>query len=166
MFRAEVLFVHGIHPSTPGASLDRATIEAIWDTLARWLRDGVRRNRIVTNTLAEPLHVYHHDVCGVCGLTARRPRRRRPQDRRVPDVPTCATVSIHDLTTPALLVDSEAFDHNIAHDGRGMAGHEAAPARQGVEVDRAGATAARQRPHRVLLRDATRGGRHGRSRPR
>jgi endonuclease-8 len=67
VFRAEVLFVHGIHPSTPGASLDRAEVEAIWDTLARWLRDGVRRNRIVTNTPAEPLHVYHHDVCGVCG---------------------------------------------------------------------------------------------------
>jgi endonuclease-8 len=67
VFRAEVLFVHGIHPSTPGVSLDRTRIEAIWDTLARWLRDGVRRNRIVTNTPAEPLHVYHHDVCGVCG---------------------------------------------------------------------------------------------------
>lgn len=67
VFRAEVLFVHGVHPSTPGVALDRVTVEALWDTLARWLRDGVRRNRIVTNTLADPLHVYHHDVCGVCG---------------------------------------------------------------------------------------------------
>jgi endonuclease VIII len=67
VFRAEVLFVHGIHPLTPGAALDRETLRAIWDTLSRWLRDGVRRNRIVTNTRAEPLHVYHHDVCGVCG---------------------------------------------------------------------------------------------------
>jgi len=66
VFRAEVLFVHGIHPSTPGASLDRAAIEAIWETLGRWLRAGVRRNRIVTNTLGEPLHVYHHDVCDAC----------------------------------------------------------------------------------------------------
>jgi endonuclease-8 len=67
VFRAEVLFVHGIHPLTPGSALDRAEIESIWDTLTRWLRDGVRRNRIVTNTPSEPLHVYHHDVCGVCG---------------------------------------------------------------------------------------------------
>jgi len=67
VFRAEVLFVHGIHPSTPGTNLDRATILAMWDTLAGWLRDGVRRNRIVTNTLAEPLHVYHLELCGTCG---------------------------------------------------------------------------------------------------
>ncbi len=67
VFRAEVLYVLGIHPATPGDQLDRATVEAMWDTLARWLRDGVRRNRIVTNTLADPLHVYHHDVCGNCG---------------------------------------------------------------------------------------------------
>jgi formamidopyrimidine-DNA glycosylase len=67
VFRAEVLFVHGIHPSMPGTDLDRATLRAMWDTLAGWLRDGVRRNRIVTNTLAEPLHVYHHELCGTCG---------------------------------------------------------------------------------------------------
>ena len=67
VFRAEVLFVHGIHPLTPGNALDRSTLESIWDTLTRWLRDGVRRNRIVTNTRTEPLHVYHHEVCGVCG---------------------------------------------------------------------------------------------------
>ncbi len=67
VFRAEVLFVHGIHPVTPGSALDRAALESIWDTLTRWLRDGVRRNRILTNTRAEPLHVYHHDMCGVCG---------------------------------------------------------------------------------------------------
>jgi formamidopyrimidine-DNA glycosylase len=67
VFRAEVLFVHGIHPSTPGASLDREAIESIWNTLSRWLRVGVRSNRIVTNTRAEPLHVYHHDECIVCG---------------------------------------------------------------------------------------------------
>jgi formamidopyrimidine-DNA glycosylase len=67
VFRAEVLFVHGIHPSTPGNMLDETTIEVIWETLSGWLRDGVRRNRIVTNTRDEPLHVYHHDVCGACG---------------------------------------------------------------------------------------------------
>jgi formamidopyrimidine-DNA glycosylase len=72
VFRAEVLFVHGIHPETPGVALDREMLQAIWDTLSRLLRDGVRRNRIVTNTPREPLHVYHHEVCGVCGtpLTA------------------------------------------------------------------------------------------------
>ena len=68
VFRAEVLFVHGVHPSTPGVALDRATIEAIWDTLAQWLRDGVRRNRIVTHTVDDPLFVYHRDVCPTCGV--------------------------------------------------------------------------------------------------
>jgi formamidopyrimidine-DNA glycosylase len=67
VFRAEVLFVHGIHPSTPGRALDRSTIEAMWDTLSKWLRDGVRRNRIVTNTVKDPLFVYHRDVCPTCG---------------------------------------------------------------------------------------------------
>jgi formamidopyrimidine-DNA glycosylase len=67
VFRAEVLFVHGVHPSTPGVALDRVTIEAMWDTLARWLRDGVRRNRIVTNTIRDPLFVYHREACPTCG---------------------------------------------------------------------------------------------------
>jgi formamidopyrimidine-DNA glycosylase len=67
VFRAEVLFVHGVHPSTPGNAIDTATVEAMWDTLSRWLRDGVRRNRIVTNTLRDPLYVYHHETCGTCG---------------------------------------------------------------------------------------------------
>jgi formamidopyrimidine-DNA glycosylase len=67
VFRAEVLFVHGIHPSTPGDMIDTPTLEAMWDTLRGWLRDGVRRNRIVTNTVRDPLRVYHQEVCDVCG---------------------------------------------------------------------------------------------------
>ncbi len=67
VFRAEVLHVHGIHPDTPGDRLDRAEVEAMWTTLQRWLRDGVRRNRIVTHTADDPLHAYHREECRTCG---------------------------------------------------------------------------------------------------
>ena len=48
VYRAEVLFRHGIHPLTPGRDLDPAQWSAMWDDLVALMRLGVRRGRIDT----------------------------------------------------------------------------------------------------------------------
>lgn len=53
VFRAEALFVRGIHPDLPASALTEEQLRALWDTVKAMLRDGVRRNRIVTVPAAE-----------------------------------------------------------------------------------------------------------------
>ncbi|MER5767040.1 DNA-formamidopyrimidine glycosylase family protein [Streptomyces sp. NPDC001985] len=48
VYRAEVLFRHGIDPYRPGRDLTRAEWDAIWADLAGLMREGVRNNRIDT----------------------------------------------------------------------------------------------------------------------
>ncbi|WP_431033587.1 Fpg/Nei family DNA glycosylase [Streptomyces sp. P6-2-1] len=48
VYRAEVLFRHGIDPSRPGRSLTRAEWTAIWSDLRMLMREGVRLGRIDT----------------------------------------------------------------------------------------------------------------------
>lgn len=48
VYRAELLFVHGIHPERPGRGCTTDELSSIWDTTVAWLRAGVRSNRIVT----------------------------------------------------------------------------------------------------------------------
>lgn len=80
VFRAEALFVHGIHPGRPGISCDRGELEELWATLARMLRQGVKDNRIITLDRREfdipaagrarrgdTTYVYHRDTCLRCG---------------------------------------------------------------------------------------------------
>ncbi|MFD8163623.1 Fpg/Nei family DNA glycosylase [Streptomyces malaysiensis] len=48
VYRAEVLFRHGIDPYRPGRALTRAEWDAIWADLVVLMREGVRNNRIDT----------------------------------------------------------------------------------------------------------------------
>ncbi|QNE79425.1 Fpg/Nei family DNA glycosylase [Streptomyces finlayi] len=48
VYRAEVLFRHGIDPYRPGKSLRRTEWDAIWADLGLLMREGVRNNRIDT----------------------------------------------------------------------------------------------------------------------
>ncbi|WP_432164107.1 Fpg/Nei family DNA glycosylase [Streptomyces tendae] len=48
VYRAEVLFRHGIDPYRPGKDLTRAEWDAIWQDLTALMREGVRNNRIDT----------------------------------------------------------------------------------------------------------------------
>ncbi|MDI5964757.1 zinc finger domain-containing protein [Streptomyces sp. SL13] len=48
VYRAEVLFRHGVDPYRAGRDLDRATFDAMWDDLAALMREGVRLGRIDT----------------------------------------------------------------------------------------------------------------------
>jgi endonuclease-8 len=48
VYRAEVLFRHGLDPLLPGRALRREQWDAVWVDLVGLLRDGVRRGRIET----------------------------------------------------------------------------------------------------------------------
>ncbi|MFI8183727.1 Fpg/Nei family DNA glycosylase [Actinacidiphila glaucinigra] len=48
VYRAEVLFRHGVDPYLAGRDLDRARWDAIWADLVALMREGVRNNRIDT----------------------------------------------------------------------------------------------------------------------
>ncbi len=84
VYRAEVLFVHGLHPEVPAREVPRETWDAMWATLATWMRSGVRQRRIVTTDPAEigrprsrmrrdqALHVYKRAGCKRCDGPIRR----------------------------------------------------------------------------------------------
>lgn len=48
IYRAEVLFRHGIDPLRPGQSLSKSEWESIWTDLAELMREGVKLGRIDT----------------------------------------------------------------------------------------------------------------------
>ncbi|GAA3489452.1 Fpg/Nei family DNA glycosylase [Streptomyces cremeus] len=48
VYRAEVLFRHGIDPYTPGREITDAQWDAVWQDLVDLMREGVRLNRIDT----------------------------------------------------------------------------------------------------------------------
>lgn len=76
-FRAEVLFVNGIHPCRPGVECSVDDVEAIWDTSVSMLRRGFVEDRIITVDPAlvppgpprrgDATLVYHRDRCLRCG---------------------------------------------------------------------------------------------------
>lgn len=80
VYRAEALFVCGIHPLRPGVDLDRAELEALWATITGMLRQGVKDGRILTVPRdesgvprgkriprAEATYAYKRDTCLRCG---------------------------------------------------------------------------------------------------
>lgn len=79
VYRAEALFVHGIHPARQGQRCDRAELEGLWATIVAMLRRGVKDNRIVTIDRrefpvpsgrlrrGEATYVYHREHCLRCG---------------------------------------------------------------------------------------------------
>ncbi|MDO8362409.1 MAG: zinc finger domain-containing protein [Actinomycetota bacterium] len=79
VYRAEALFVNGIHPSRPGRQCSVDELTALWRTIAAMLRQGVKDNRIITidrrefrvnrgqARRGENTYVYHRDLCLRCG---------------------------------------------------------------------------------------------------
>ena len=79
VYRAESLYVNGIHPARPASDVGEAEWKALWDTLVRMLRDGVRTGRIATVDPTDPAaadgrtrYVYKQEFCGRCGTSIRR----------------------------------------------------------------------------------------------
>jgi endonuclease-8 len=79
VYRAEALYVTGIHPQRPGAAVSADEADALWSTIAAMLRRGVKDNRIVTvhrleedapergrTRRGEATYVYHRDRCLRC----------------------------------------------------------------------------------------------------
>ena len=80
VYRAELLFVTGVHPLRPGRQIEERTLRSLWDTAVTMLRDGLSRGRIQTVDRAElglppgrriprgeRTYVYKRDRCLRCG---------------------------------------------------------------------------------------------------
>lgn len=79
VYRAELLFLCGIHPDRESRSLDEEEFDQLWRRTVDLLRIGVRLGRIVTtdpDEVGRPrsrmrsedrLYVYHREVCRRCG---------------------------------------------------------------------------------------------------
>lgn len=84
VYRAEALFVNGIHPERLGNALSAEEGAALWATVAAMLRQGVRDNRIITVareeltgprtklTRAEATYVYKREACRRCATPIAR----------------------------------------------------------------------------------------------
>lgn len=78
VYRAEILFLLGLHPSTPGNTLTRTEFDDIWNLTTDLLKIGKRFNKIIVSdpkdvgkprskmTRAERLLVYKKEFCGMC----------------------------------------------------------------------------------------------------
>jgi endonuclease-8 len=79
VYRAELLFLCGIHPARPASSLSDDEFDELWARTVELLRIGVRMGRIVTtepDDVGRPrsrmraedrLYVYHREICRRCG---------------------------------------------------------------------------------------------------
>ena len=79
VYRAELLFLGGIHPAREARTLTDDEFEALWSRAVELLRIGVRLGRIVTTDPEEigrprsrmrdddRLYVYHRETCRRCG---------------------------------------------------------------------------------------------------
>jgi endonuclease VIII len=65
VYRAEALFVTGIHPERPANSLDRDQFERLWQTLVSMLRQGVEDRRIITVHPSERSQTADGDIASV-----------------------------------------------------------------------------------------------------
>jgi endonuclease VIII len=84
VYRAELLFVHGIHPERPARTITAECWDQLWATLVTWMRSGVRMRRIVTvdpDEVGVPrsrirrtdaTYVYRQTTCRRCGNAVRR----------------------------------------------------------------------------------------------
>ncbi|MFF9685685.1 Fpg/Nei family DNA glycosylase [Streptomyces sp. NPDC014623] len=90
VYRAEVLFRHGIDPYRPGKDLTRGEWDAVWADLGALMREGVRNNRIDTvrpehlpEAMGRPPRVDDHggevyvyrragQPCHICGAEVRK----------------------------------------------------------------------------------------------
>lgn len=87
VYRAEALFVNGIHPNRAANTLSRLEFDALWTTMREMLENGVRDRRIITllpeelKTLGvarskvaskEAVYVYRKEHCFRCSTAVQR----------------------------------------------------------------------------------------------
>ncbi len=81
VYRAESLFVHGIHPNRPANGITKYEFDALWTTICAMLTNGVKDKRIITVAPdelqlfgvprsklrgKEAVYVYKKDLCLRC----------------------------------------------------------------------------------------------------
>ncbi|KAG8466181.1 hypothetical protein KFE25_001937 [Diacronema lutheri] len=75
IYRAEILFVAGVHPELTGVELTRDAFDRIWAVTVRLMRDGFLRGSIITVDAAEARrlgtptlrrYIYDRATCGRC----------------------------------------------------------------------------------------------------
>ena len=83
IYRAEALYINGLHPLRPASSLTMDELQKLWTTVRRMMRRGVARPRISTiepadrirARRAEPdgrsFYVYGESLCLRCGSSVR-----------------------------------------------------------------------------------------------
>ncbi len=98
LYRAEILFLQGIHPLRTGRELRDHEREGLWTETVHQLRLGLRRGKIITRRAgevdgptsrlprSEAHYVYHRTTCRVC---AGRLRRIELAARRIDLCPRC-----------------------------------------------------------------------------
>jgi endonuclease VIII len=72
VYRAEVLFLEGIHPFLPARELGRSQFDTLWATLVALMTEGERTDRIVTTDPGEVPVGEHLYVYGRAGLPCHR----------------------------------------------------------------------------------------------
>jgi endonuclease-8 len=84
VYRAEILFAHGIHPALPANTITRPEWDSIWETTRAMLRAGERSGRIITVPASEAngapsrlrgrerVQVYRREHCRRCETPVRR----------------------------------------------------------------------------------------------
>ncbi len=98
VYRAEILFLCGIHPARPSSTLSDEQFDDVWSQTVRLLRIGELSGRITTTDPDEiglprsrmrredRLYVYHRDHCRRCGTDL---RTDRIGGRPITHCPTC-----------------------------------------------------------------------------
>ena len=74
VYRAEILFLLGLHPETEARTLSKPTFDRLWELTRKLLARGVKEKRIVTRDAPkgvrlgrrEALYVYKRSACTVC----------------------------------------------------------------------------------------------------
>ena len=83
VYRAEILFLMGMHPEKPANEIDRLGFEEMWMMTVDLLKVGVEQNRIITAGLTknrkvgrrrvvERLNIYKRSQCLVCGSAVKK----------------------------------------------------------------------------------------------
>ena len=79
VYRAEILFLLGLHPQFPANQIDRETFDELWSLTVKLLQIGVEHNRIITAgfthsgkvpkrlKVSQRLNIYKRSRCPSCG---------------------------------------------------------------------------------------------------
>ncbi|SEA58520.1 formamidopyrimidine-DNA glycosylase [Bowdeniella nasicola] len=73
IYRAEALFIAGIHPWRPGNRVSIARLRTLWDVLAEHMKNGVETGSIVTTSEGEQERFYVYQRAGLPCLVCTTP---------------------------------------------------------------------------------------------